>query len=786
MRTVGSIRLKTKLLLLIGATIVVVSLIFGALSYHRQREALLSGIDEKLFAAAHMAALVPPAGYFDRLENRESVSSEDYDRLVTRNNELCRELGLQYLWSCMQLGEEIVFTTSTSPSLDASRQDHAKFFEAHGDPRAFDTVFGTMQPDYSSFHNEWGHGRMVLVPATDSQGRKYCFGASMSIEQVRTILRQALVSTGLLTLLTLLVGLLVAWLTANRLTRPLVRLTEVSAAIARGELGAAGDEPRALIGGAKTHEIVTLSRSVVAMGQAIRERIKALKESESHQRIVLDSIGDAVIVTDGQGRVVRMNPAAERLTGWSLTEAEGADFSSVAELESTDPATELPAEMEEMLSHCRAFHSPSDLLLVARDGTEHRVALASSPVRSDDRVLGSVVVLRDVTERYHVEEQLRQSQKMEAIGQLAGGIAHDFNNMLAGITGSAEMLQHHVGGHPKADKYIRILSSSADRAADLVGKLLAFARKGKVESTPIDVHEVIQASTSLLERSISKGVTIRLELDANPCVVVGDPSQLQSALLNLGLNARDAMPDGGDLTFSTGNVLLETDDCRTLGLEIPAGRYLHLTVRDTGCGMDAATQQRIFEPFFTTKAEGRGTGLGLPAVYGAVMDHRGAIRVETAPGRGTAFHIYLPLAERVPTVKTEPTPPPELGSGCILIVDDEEVIRALGRGILEHLGYRVLLAADGQEGVELYREHVGEVDLVLLDVVMPRMDGRSCLDALRQIDPAVKVLVTSGFTREQTALEFERAGALGFVKKPFNRVGLSRAIAKAVRTGAKR
>jgi PAS domain S-box-containing protein len=785
----GVMRLRTRLMLLTGSVVVLASLVFGTVSYRRERAALLRGIDQELLAAAHLSAHVPPEGYFDRLDDERSVSQAEYEAIVARNNALCERLDLQYLWSCMQVDGRIVFTTATSPSHDVSQGDHAGFFSEHNDPGAFESVFQDEavregRPDYSSFDNEWGGGRMVLVPQLDARGRKYCLGASLDTAEVGHRLQELLEQTVLVSLGILLVALVVTWSLAYRLTYPLGRITDVAAAIAGGNLGAADRDPEELAQGSSVREIQMLASSVTVMGRAIRERLRQLRWSESSQRIILDSIGDAVVATDLEGHLLRMNPVAEALLARPVSKALGEPFVGLVDL--VHPTTSVPAADPLAAVLAGGAHTRSgELVLLSADGAEHRVIYTASPLRDAGATVGAVLVLRDITERVLVEEQLRQAHKMEAIGQLAGGIAHDFNNMLAGITGSAEMLELLVGESPPAQRYIQILRASAERAADLVGKLLTFARKGKMESTPVDVHEVLHTSVALLERSIGKQIELRARLNADAAVVVGDPSQIQSAVLNLALNARDAMPEGGVLDIETRNVELDAGALEALGFSIVPGRYLHLLVRDTGCGMDAETLQHIFEPFYTTKDVGKGTGLGLPAVYGAVRDHRGALQVESAPGEGTRFHIYLPLSEQLVPEHEESLGDLERGEGCVLIIDDEGLVRAMARGILEHLGYRTLQARDGVEGVQVYQDHRQEIDVVLLDVVMPRMDGRTCLSALLAIDPAARVLVASGFTSEQTVIDFAEAGALGFIKKPFTRAELHRAIARALRNGAR-
>jgi CheY-like chemotaxis protein len=297
----------------------------------------------------------------------------------------------------------------------------------------------------------------------------------------------------------------------------------------------------------------------------------------------------------------------------------------------------------------------------------------------------------------------------------------------------------------------------------------------------VDIHEAIGAAVALLGRSVDKRIMVKTELNAESAAMKGDPAQLQSAFLNLGLNARDAMPDGGTITIRTENVVLAPDYCSDSPFRLEPGKHLYIAVRDTGDGMDREVLERIFDPFFTTKEVGKGTGLGLAAVYGVVDDHHGAIEVQSRKDEGTVFHIYLPVDDSLATPQPESAEELEHGSGCILVVDDEDLVRTTVQGMLEHLGYEVLVAVDGQDGVEVYQQNHDRIDLVLLDAVMPRMRGRECLHTLKAIDPDVKVVVASGFAQGDQASDFVRDGALAFVMKPLTRDALGRIIARAMR-----
>ncbi|HIJ96114.1 MAG TPA: response regulator [Desulfuromonadales bacterium] len=387
----------------------------------------------------------------------------------------------------------------------------------------------------------------------------------------------------------------------------------------------------------------------------------------------------------------------------------------------------------------------------------------------------------EISEQQRLREQLQQVQKMEVVGQLAGGIAHDFNNMLAAILGTAEMLQRRLSGDEKNMKMIATILEAATRSADLTRDLLTFSRKQKTDSAPVHIHETIRSVITLLERTIDRRIELRTRFTAGDPVVIGDQTQLQNALLNLGINARDAMPEGGVLTFATALIVLDGEACLTPSFSFQAGSYLEISVSDNGCGMTDEVMEHVFEPFFTTKESGRGTGLGLAAVYGTVSAHAGEIRLQSQAGLGSVFNIYLPLA----VAKTRTPSDSEAairGSGGILMVDDEEILRAISGEMLEDLGYTVYLAEDGQQALELYAAHRDEIHLVILDMIMPRLGGRETYLRLRESDPHLKVLFCSGFHGEGTAAELGELGACGFLQKPYSCSSLSKAVAAALAT----
>ncbi len=395
---------------------------------------------------------------------------------------------------------------------------------------------------------------------------------------------------------------------------------------------------------------------------------------------------------------------------------------------------------------------------------------------------------RTEEERRGLEDQLRQAQKLEAIGQLAGGLAHDFNNVLVGVSGFAELVRRN--GMPRdqvVDAMEQILRATR-RGSDLIKRLLAFARKGRAREVPVDINRTLSDTIALLSHSIDRRIEIKTELDFDAPRVIGDPAQLENALLNLGLNARDAMPDGGTLTFATRRRRMSEAACRAHPDALAPGDYVEVKVSDTGMGMSEDTVAHIFEPFFTTKEAGVGTGLGLASVYGYVVkSHQGSIDVASAVGEGTTFTLLFPAgdsstSERSNTDQYRALP---IGEGHVLVVDDEQLIRDFTEQALKGLGYRVTTCCDGADALEWARgqDRLRDVDLVLLDVVMPRLGGLETFRALRRKRPDLKVVLTSGFSRDNVAAECLAGGAVAFLPKPFTLEELADLVSRHVGQG---
>jgi PAS domain S-box-containing protein len=511
---------------------------------------------------------------------------------------------------------------------------------------------------------------------------------------------------------------------------------------------------------------------------------KDLKASEYQLKILFEDAPDAIFLYDFQGILMDGNPAAEKLTGYTREELIGKKIAHLHIL----PENQIPRALRDLAKTAMGKPTePEVYTLNRKDDSQVTVEICAYPVQLKNTTL-ALGIARDITKRKFAEEektklheQLRQAHKMDAIGRLAGGIAHDFNNKLGAISGYADMIRSKFGkSDSKLEKYAKGILDAARKSADLTSKLVAFARKGKYEIGPINIHETIHNVIELLKHSIDKRVKIVKYLQANPSTVIGDHTQLQNAILNLAMNAQDVMPNEGELKIETENVNLTKKDIKDWPYEIKTGIYLKISISDTGPGMDDEVKANAFEPFFTTKSL-EGAGLGLSVVYGTVKAHNGFIEIVSETGRGTTVEVYLPLAgdEESRTTAGE-TIDITKNKGNILLVDDEDIFRDMTVEMLEDLGYTPFTCNDGQEAVEFFQKNYNDIDLIILDLVMPRLGGADCFVELKKINPAVRVVVSSGYSRDGEAKQVLDNGALSFLQKPFNMKGLSQAITKAL------
>lgn len=506
---------------------------------------------------------------------------------------------------------------------------------------------------------------------------------------------------------------------------------------------------------------------------------RKLHDSEQRLSITLRSIGDAVMATDSRGYVTFMNPRAEALTGWSQAEGLGRHVAEVFQVRhETEPSFPESSFVKVLQTGGAVDLGDHNLILMSKDGTERPIDDSAAPL-NDDRgnTVGVVLVFRDITERRQLQEQLVQGQKMEAIGRLAGGVAHDFNNLLTVISVYTELLLSRRNRHDQLERYASEIKKAVDNATTLTGQLLTLGRKQMLQPRALDLNTTIAKLGKMIQPMI--GQTINLVITSEPDLgyVHIDPGQIEQVIVNLIMNACEAMPQGGTLTIETANIEWDEGQARRYP-EFQAGAYVELTVRDTGRGMDATTRSRLFEPFYSTKARGRGTGLGLSTVYGVIRQSGGHIEVDSTVGRGTVFKIYLPQIDK-PAVPQKLAPfavkVPQ-GSETVLLVEDEDEVRAAVYESLRMRGYIVLNARHGKEAVTICRRHAGPIHLLLTDVIMPQMTGPELVQRVLPLHPEMHVLYVSGYTDDALHQRNLMEPGTAFLQKPFTPDALARQV----------
>jgi two-component system, cell cycle sensor histidine kinase and response regulator CckA len=527
---------------------------------------------------------------------------------------------------------------------------------------------------------------------------------------------------------------------------------------------------------------------VVALAKIIRDdtQLKRAEERLQYQVSVAEAIAgnaaEGLMLVDGEGRLTFLNPTSEKMFGWTEGELRGELLHEKLHCRRPDGTRYLSEDCPHMqaLATGETVRSDEDFFL-HKDGRLVPVSCSVAPIHSEGGIGGAVIVVRDLTQqkrtetiRRENEEALQQAQKLESIGVLAGGIAHDFNNLLTGIMGNAGLARRAVtaGKTEQAASLLRDVVSASQKAADLTRQLLAYAGKGRFIIAPVDPCRLVTEVSALIRASISKKITLVLDVPEDCPLVEGDRVQLQQLVMNLVLNGGEAIGDQpGTLTvrIRTEHFIERRGHTRTDGFPIATGQYVRIDVSDSGEGMDAETRARIFEPFFTTKFLGR--GLGLSAALGIVRGHRGAITVRSEPGQGTTFIVLLPASlesRRSERVSGKMNAVRDLqGNGTILVADDEEGVRSLVGNVLQEAGYTVEMALDGEEALERLRQLGSEVRLVLLDLTMPRLGGAEAATELRQIQPGIPIIAMSGYGDVEVMQRFSEAGVEDFLPKPF-------------------
>jgi two-component system, cell cycle sensor histidine kinase and response regulator CckA len=506
---------------------------------------------------------------------------------------------------------------------------------------------------------------------------------------------------------------------------------------------------------------------------------RRLVEREEFFQLISENVVDMIAVVDSNGKRIYNSPSYHRILGYSLDELEATSSFEQVHPDDRQIVVDAAADARRTGAGRRIEYR-----MRHKDGSWIFLESTASPVvNAKGEVETLVIVNRDISERRRLEEQLRQSQKMDAIGRLSGGVAHDFNNLLGVIIGYAEILQERIPESDSMRAPVDQIIKAGSRASSLTKQLLAFSRQQVMEPKVLLLNAVVSDTEKMLRRLIGEDIELLTSLDPALGKIRADQGQIEQVIMNLAVNARDAMPEGGRLVIETTNFEIDDNFARRYAYPVLPGSYIRLTVTDTGIGMDTATQQRIFEPFFTTKEKGKGTGLGLSTVYGVVKQSGGYIDVASARGKGTTFNIYLPrVAQNVVETKTiAPDHPEELrGTETILLAEDEDTLRALTRHLLELYGYRVLEACDGNQALRLSEQTADEIHLLLTDVVMPGISGRVLADQLKQKRPEVRVVFMSGYTGQRVGEKEILEPGSHFLQKPFTRDSLARKIREAL------
>ena len=633
----------------------------------------------------------------------------------------------------------------------------------------------------------------IQLGVMEAEEQRLLLDRTAAVYRARNRMTAAILSGGL-------VGLLGGFAAALLFTRSIVRRVHRVEALARRVAGQSYADPDAGPGDEVTRLERTLNQTALLLaGQAeqlgvarselerrVEERTAELSRANENLRhanevrkALLKSVPLAIWSIDLTGNVLFWSPAAERIFGWTEAETIGKPLPVIPD--------DRKHEFEAAMARLRAGESMEgdERTHQRKDGSRIEVAIWTAPLRDASGVInGFVTIDADITERKMLEEEFRQSQKMEAIGRLAGGVAHDFNNLLTVIMGYVEMLLAEAKDSTELIEYAREIQLAANRAGSLTSQLLAFSRRQISQPKVFDLNEAVTRSVQLLRRVIGEDILVSTHLDSDLARVKADPAHIDSALMNLVVNARDAMPNGGRLTIETANVFLD-DSYVDRHIGVKPGPYCMLAVSDTGMGIAPEVKARIFEPFFTTKESGKGTGLGLSIVYGVVKQSGGDIIVYSEANQGTTFKLYFPMAEVPGEAAAEGRRAAQSrGSETVLLCEDEAHIRKLVLAMLHKQGYRVLEAETPELAIRMARDHGGPIDLLITDIVMPQINGLDLAKTIQELRPSVKVLYMSGYTGNRVSSSGVMDPRAPFLVKPFSAAGLMEKVREALGTEA--
>lgn len=735
----------------------------------------------KIFAAVFISfvAVVSMVSYVVTVKQIAAAEKHIVERYTTIGGFISREIAHDYLesrWPLERLKDlagrpGFLFWWVVRGDGIIHLADQAAMMGTHA-YHYFPQMQGKTGRDYLSLHRRENYG--IFITPLQIGTEKWSFWLGFSLAEVMATKREIIVLDSVVSLAALLLLGIILYFLIRHFTAPFTDLTLDAAIIGSGDL---------------THRITHKSEDELGrLAAAFNQMADDLQEGERFLGSVFTSIQDGISILDNDYNIVRVNPAMERWYAQAMPLAGKKCY--VAYHMRTEPCEICPARRT-----METGAAARDVVIERKPNGEiiRYVDLFTFPLvgMSGSTIQGVVEYVRDITEQKQAEEalrqseeKLRQSQKMEAVGRLAGGIAHDFNNLLTAIIGYSELLLMNLDEQSPGYHDVNEIQKAGHRAASLTRQLLAFSRKQVLQPQPLDLNQVVANMHNLLQRAIGENIELISVPEPELGTVRADPGQIEQVVLNLVLNARDAMPQGGRLTIRTANMHLD-DTFVQRHPEVEPGPYVMIAVRNTGIGMDAEKQSRIFEPFYTTKELGRGTGLGLATVYGIVKQSGGYIFVDSEPGQGTTFKIFLPRVDlSAPQRGWVRSPAASLqGTETILVVEDEEVVRQVVKGMLQQHGFTVLEAADGREALLISRQHPRPIHLLLTDVLMPGMNGREVVDLLLPQRPDMKVIYMSGHTENAILHHDVLEQGILFLQKPFRHDDLAAKVRQALDQG---